>query len=159
MEHLDIAERAASLVEPILSPLGLELVNIEYKRVGRSAVLRVYIDREGGITLDDCADVSRELSVQLDVEDFITGRYTLEVSSPGLDRPLCKPSDFIRFTGKLAKIHTKQLFSDDMGNRRKTFLGHLVGVEGDSVRLKLVEGQSAVIPMELISKANLEYEF
>lgn len=155
----DICERVSAIALPILEALGLELVDIEFKRSGREAVLRLFIDKEGGVTLDDCADVSRELSLVLDVEDFIPGHYSLEVSSPGLDRPLKTPADYERFAGRLVKIRTYEPFCDDDGNKRKTFLGTLVGLSDGVVRMKLTEGQTAAIPMERIAKANLEFEF
>lgn len=88
---------------PILESMGIELVDIEFGRVGRDAVLRLFIDKDGGVMLDDCANVSRELSLILDVEDVIACNYTLEVSSPGLDRPLKKPADYERFSGRLSE--------------------------------------------------------
>src|ERR1035437_8539874 len=94
------------IVMPILDSMGLELVDIEFGRVGRDPLLRLYIDKNGGITLEQCAEVSRELSLILDVEDAISSNYTLEVSSPGLDRPLKKQSDYERFAGRLIKVRT-----------------------------------------------------
>lgn len=159
LQKNDICERVSAVARPILESLRLELVEIEFKRGGRESVLRLFIDREGGVTLDDCADVSRELSAILDVEDFIPGHYNLEVSSPGLDRPLKTPADYERFTGRLVKVRTYEPFPDDAGNRRKTFLGTLLGLADGVVRMKLTEGQGAAIPLERIAKANLEFEF
>jgi len=121
-------------------------------------VLRLFIDREGGVTLEDCAAVSRELSEILDVEDFIAEHYTIEVSSPGLNRPLKKPADYQRYQGRLIKIKTFELLADEKGNPRKTFLGELQGLEEGVVKIKLTEGQTAAIPLEKIAKANLEFE-
>jgi len=148
-----------ALVQPILDSMQLELVELEFVRVGRDAVLRLFIDKDGGITLDDCAEVSRELSAILDVEDIISVNYTLEVSSPGLDRPLKKTQDYERYAGRLVKIRTYEPFLDDAGNKRKTFLGTLEGLVDGSVRITLTEGQSASIPLERVAKANLEFEF
>jgi ribosome maturation factor RimP len=159
MAKIDIAARVTELAQPLAASLGLELVEVEYKQEGRQMVLRLFIDREGGVTLDDCAGVSRELSEILDVEDFIQGHYNLEVSSPGLNRPLKTPADYERFTGRLVKIRTFEPMPDDAGNKRKTFLGELLGVENGAVRLKLTEGQTAGIPLEKVAKANLEFEF
>jgi ribosome maturation factor RimP len=155
----DICGRVEAIVRPILETLRLELVEIEFKRTGREAVLRLFIDKEGGVMLDDCADVSRELSLILDVEDFIPCAYTMEVSSPGLDRPLKTPADYERFAGRLIKVRTYEPFSDDDGNKRKTFLGTLEGLVDGVVRMKLTEGQTAAIPLERVAKANLEFEF
>jgi len=159
MTQTDIASRMAEIAGPLVSSLGLELVEIEYKREGRAMVLRLYVDREGGVTLDDCTKVSRELSEILDVEDFIRGYYTLEVSSPGLNRPLTRESDYARYTGRLVKIRTRELLPDDAGNPRKTFTGELLGLDNGIVRLKLNEGQTAGIPFDKVAKANLEFEF
>ncbi|MSM38335.1 MAG: ribosome maturation factor RimP [Geobacter sp.] len=158
MAQMTVAERVTALAEPLLASLGLELVELEYKRFGRSMVLRLFIDRPGGVTLDDCASVSRELSQVLDVEDFIREFYTLEVSSPGLDRPLKKESDYLRYTGRLVKLRTFELLPDDAGNMRKTFVGTLLGLDDGMVRLTLQEGQSASLPLGKIAKANLEFE-
>ena len=144
---------------PILDSMGLELVDIEFGRVGRDAVLRLFIDKDGGITLDDCANVSRELSLTLDVEDVISSHYSLEVSSPGLDRPLKKLSDYERFAGRLIRVRTYEPLPDDKGNKRKTFLGKLDGLVDGVVKMTLAEGQTASIPLERVAKANLEFEF
>jgi len=143
---------------PILESMGLELVDIEFGKVGRDAILRLFIDKEGGIMLDDCANVSHELSMILDVEDAISCNYTLEVSSPGLDRPLKKPSDYERFSGRLIKVRTYEPLQDDKGNKRKTFLGKLEGLFDGVIRMTLTEGQSASIPLDRVAKANLEFE-
>ncbi|HEX9022464.1 MAG TPA: ribosome maturation factor RimP [Geobacteraceae bacterium] len=159
MARIDVAARVKELAEPLAASLGLELVEVEYRQEGGRMVLRLFIDREGGVTLDDCAAVSRELAEILDVEDFIHSRYSLEVSSPGLDRPLRRAEDYQRFTGRLVKIRTFELLQDDEGNRRKTFTGELLGLKGGIVRLRLKEGQTAGIPLEKVAKANLEFEF
>ena len=154
----DTCTIVTGFAQPILESMGLELVDIEYGRVGRDALLRLFIDKEGGIMLDDCAEFSRELSMVLDVEDAIACNYTLEVSSPGLDRPLKKPSDYDRFAGRLIKVRTYEPFCDDGGNKRKTFLGKLEGLVNGVVIMKLTEGQTASIPIERVAKANLEFE-
>lgn len=159
MAAVDVASRIAALAEPLVASLGMELVDLEYRREGREMVLRLYIDREGGVTLDDCAAVSRELSTLLDVEDAIPGHYNLEVSSPGLNRPLKKEADYRRYQGRLVKVRTFELLTDDAGNKRKTFSGEIIGLEEGVVRLRLTEGQTAGIPLAKIAKANLEFEF
>jgi ribosome maturation factor RimP len=154
----DTCTVVSAIAEPILESMGLELVDIEFGRVGPDAVLRLFIDKEGGVMLDDCAGLSRELSMVLDVEDVISCNYTLEVSSPGLDRPLKKQADYDRFAGRLIKIRTYQPFLDDSGNKRKTFLGKLEGLVGGVVKMTLTEGQTASIPLDQVAKANLEFE-
>ena len=161
MAKVDAAERITEIAEQILAPLGLGLVDLEYKREGRDMVVRLFIENEneGGITLDLCSAVSRELSDILDVEDFLPEHYTLEVSSPGICRPLKKIADYQRFQGHLVKIRTFETIADDAGNKRKTFTGKLVGIEGGAVNVALTEGQHALIPLEKVAKANLEFEF
>ena len=159
MAQANVVEQVTEIAERLASSLGMELVEVEYKREGRAMVLRVYLDREGGVTLDDCSAVSRELSEILDVEDIVPGHYTLEVSSPGLNRPLKKADDYERYTGRLVRVKTFELLPDDAGNPRKTFTGELLGLDNGIVRLKLTEGQTAGIPLDKVAKANLEFEF
>jgi ribosome maturation factor RimP len=159
MAAQDIVGQVTFLAQPILDSMGLELVDLEFQRQGRNHILRLYIDKPEGVTLDDCADLSRELSLVLDVEDTIPGQYSLEVSSPGLNRPLKKLEDYIKFTGRLAEIKTVELMADEKGSRRKTFLGTIKSVEDQVIVMHLKEGAMARIPLEQIAKANLEFEF
>ncbi len=159
MAKVDVASKVTDLASSLLTSLGMELVDLEYKREGRDMVLRLFIDKDGGITLDDCASVNRELSEILDVEDFIQENYSLEVSSPGVCRPLKKPEDYRRYTGRLVKIRTFEMLPDDAGNKRKTFLGILRGLSDDMALVDLNEGQHAAIPLGKVAKANLEFEF
>lgn len=154
--------RIQQLAEPILQEMGMELVDLEFKREGRSWLLRFYIDKEGGVTLDDCADFSREIDTVLEIEDLIAASYRLEVSSPGLDRPLKKPEDYQRFAGRLVKVKTcERIDPDARGHLRKTFVGELLGLERGMVRIRQNDrkGGVAEIPLEGIEKANLEYDF
>jgi ribosome maturation factor RimP len=155
---MDITEQIEALARPMAASLGVELVELEYKREGRHMVLRLFIDKDGGVSLDDCSAVSRELAAVLDIEDIIPDKYTLEVSSPGLNRPLKTRSHYESYTGRLVKIKTFETLPDDAGNLRKTFLGELLGISGDLIRLKLQEGQTASIPFAAVAKANLEFE-
>jgi len=147
---LDGVRQAA---EPILKAYGLELVDVEYQRESQGWVLRVLLDREGGVTIDDCAQVSRELGTVLDVRELIPNPYVLEVSSPGLTRPLKKPEDFQKYRNHLVKVKTFEPLEG-----RKNFKGTLLGLEGDLVRV-VVDGQDYEIPLKSIAKANLEIEF
>lgn len=158
MAKIDLVERIKEIALPLLDSLGIELVELEYRKEGHGMVLRLFIDKPGGIMLDDCAAVSRELSELLDVEEVIDGYYNLEVSSPGLNRPLTKAADYERYVGRLVKIRTFEMLADAAGNRRKTFLGELLGLSDGIVSLKLVEGQAAAVPLDKIAKANLEFE-
>ena len=157
-----VTEQIEELVQPILDDLGLELVDLVYQRENRGWVLRFFLDHEGGITLDQCAEASREISAILDVEDVIDTAYTLEVSSPGLDRPLKKAADYQRFAGQMAKIKTLVAIDPDQrGRSRKTFAGTLDGLDGENVLLTLKEKSAAQvrIPLGQIESAHLEYEF
>ena len=150
------------LITPILTDFALELVDLELKGEGRRQLLRIFIDKPGGVTLDDCAEVSREISALFEVEDPFDGAYILEVSSPGLDRPLKKLQDFERFTGRMVKLRTLRLLDpDDRGHQRKTFVGELLGVDGTQIRLRQSDrrGGEISIAFETIDKANLELDF
>lgn len=160
MAKVDVVERVTEIVAEVGAPLGIELVDLEYKREGRDMVVRVFLEkREGGINLDDCAEVSRQLSDILDVEDFMPERYTLEVSSPGICRPLKKVADYERFLGHLIKVKTFEMLADDAGNKRKTFTGKLAGITDGVISIDLTEGQHASVPLDKVAKANLEFEF
>jgi ribosome maturation factor RimP len=156
-----LIEKIEELVQPIMDDLNCELVDVEYQREQRGWVLRFFLDKEGGINLDECAEASREISSLLDVEDIIGTAYNLEVSSPGVERPLKKLADFERFSGELAKIRTlDSIDPDDSGRKRKTFVGTLAGIDGEEVLIALKKNTSAVpIRFQLIEKANLKFEF
>jgi ribosome maturation factor RimP len=157
-----LVEQIETLVQPILDDLQLELVDLVYQRENRGWVLRFFLDKEGGINLDDCAEASREISALLDVEELIDTAYNLEVSSPGLDRPLKKAQDFERFAGQQVKIKTLvPIDPDGRGRNRKSFLGTLDGLQGNQVLVTLKEKTvvQIAIPMDQIAAANLEYEF
>jgi ribosome maturation factor RimP len=126
-------EKVREIVERVARDLGLEVVEIEFRGGGKARMLRIFIDKEGGVTHDDCANVSNEVSTILDVEDVVPGAsYTLEVSSPGLDRKLSKPADFERFTGSLVKLSTRELHD---GNRH--FEGRLESFADGKLKLDL----------------------
>ena len=158
----DSQTKIETLVMPILDDLGYELVDLQLQQDGRQLAVRIFIDKPDGITLDNCVAVSREVSAILEIEDPIRSAYRLEVSSPGLDRPLKKAADFERFAGQKIKLKTLRLLDPDQrGNTRKTFVGTLLGLEGDNVRLEQSDkpGGLALIPLVEIDKANLEEEF
>lgn len=162
MNTESLIERVQQLITPILDECGMELVDLEFKREGRDWFLRLFIDKDGGVTLDDCADVSREVGSLLEVEDPIQSAYRLEVSSPGLDRPLKKAADYERFRGKLVKIRTyEKLDPDGRGHERKTFVGILLGLEDGIVSIEQNDKKGGVASFALsaIAKANLEFEF
>ena len=149
----EVVERIRTVAEPILAERGLELVEVEFQREGRGWILRLYMDRAGGVTLGDCQQVSEELGDHLDVEDLIDHPYHLEVSSPGLDRPLTREADFLRYAGKAVRITTHEAVEG-----QRNFRGRLAGLEDGMVLLDLAEGRRVRIPRGLIAKARLEIE-
>lgn len=162
MTQANLLDKIQRLLAPILTDLGLEGVDLEYLREGRELVLRVFIDKPGGVTLDDCAEVSREFGTVLEIENLIPGAYRLEVSSPGIDRALKRPEDFRRFAGERIKLKTQeQIDPDGRGQLRKTFGGRLLGLDGETVRVLQLDkkGGEVAIPLEAIVKANLDPEF
>lgn len=145
-----VVDKVRDFLESLLPSMGLELFDVEFRREGHGWVLRVYIDCESGVSLDHCSDVSRELGRYLDVEDFIENAYHLEISSPGLERPLRSIQDFIRFCGKSAKVKLH-----DALDGRKTLEGTIDVVEDDKISLKLADGSSVQFTFEMINKARL----
>ena len=147
--------RLRELLEPSVDALGYELVQLEFS----SGVLRVYIDAPGGIRVDDCAKVSRRLSAVLDADDAVDAEYSLEVSSPGLDRPLVRPAHFQRFCGHLARIVMKRNAPDFPGlAQRRKFCGRLVEASEHCVVLE-VDGESVELAYADIDSARLEPTF
>jgi len=162
MDFQDVTEKIRRLVEPVIGERGLELVDLELRLEGRTRVLRVFIDKSGGVTLDDCVEVSRDIDPILDVEDLISSTYRLEVSSPGLDRPLKKPGDFLKFKGERVKVKTRDKCDPDQrGHARKTFFGRLIGLEDDHVLVEQLDRKGGVVrlPLENIDQARLDPEF
>jgi len=150
------------IIEPALEAMGYELVDLEYRREERGWVVRLFIDSENGVNLDDCAAVSRELGVLLEVEDPVPHAYNLEVSSPGMDRILKKEKDFLRFSGERIKLKTMEpMDPDNRGHLRKTFVGKLIGFDSGAVKLESSEGSGAEFSIELsmVERANLDPEF
>lgn len=150
------------MLAPVAEDLGYELIGVEYLP-GSRACVRLYIDRLGGVNVDDCATMSRAVSALLDVEDPIPGKYTLEVSSPGLDRPLFKLDDFSRYAGQRARIRMQNPLPGTApavpgGRPQRNFLGLLKGVEGQDVLLETETGEVR-LPYADIDKAHLEPEF
>jgi ribosome maturation factor RimP len=148
----EILEWVRGMVDPILFDEGMELVDMEYRRESKGWVLRLILDKEGGVTLDDCTRVSQEVGRNLDVEDFIQTPYTLEVSSPGLTRPLKTEKDFMKYCNHLIKVKTV----DPIENRRQ-FKGKLLSVSGGRIEIK-GEGGVFQISLSNVAKANLEIE-
>ncbi len=149
----EVIKNVWELAEPVVVSLGLELVEVEFQRERQGWVLRLYIDKPGGVTIGDCARVSEILGDLLDAKDFIHHAYHLEVSSPGVDRPLRKREDFERFAGDKVKIQLKEPLEG-----RRNFTGLLRGIEGEDILLE-VEGKLWRLPRSQVKKANIKYEF
>lgn len=145
-----VIDTVQSFLQTLLPTLGLELFDIQFRREGQGWVLRVFIDAESGVTLNHCSDVSRELGNYLDVEDCIEHAYHLEVSSPGLERPLRSIQDFLRFTGKTARV---KLHHEIAGE--KIFEGVIEVVSDGQIHLRLADGSVAGFTLEMINKARL----
>jgi len=149
----EIIAKIKELVRPMADEMGLELVDVEYKTGGD--FLRVFIDRPGqGVAMEDCSGLSRRISTELDANDPITHPYRLEVSSPGLDRPLKRAEDFIRYAGQPAKVVISQPL-----NGQNTFIGHIGEVQSGMVKINLKDLESVWLPLAQIKKARLEVEF
>jgi len=150
-----IKEKVEELASKIASDHGVEVVDVEYKKEGGRWYLRVFIDKEGGVTLGDCQVVSEELSALLDIYDLISHRYILEVSSPGLTRPLVKERDYERAVGKLVKIRTRTPIRG-----RSVWVGVIKSFSSGEVVLSIKKGKDElIIPLSKITKANLEIDF
>lgn len=139
-----------ALCEPVVESMGYELVGVEFHASEHHGIFRLYIDHGNGITADDCAAVSRQISALLDVEDPIAQAYDLEVSSPGINRPLFKVSDYERFTGLKAKIKLAVAL-----NGRKNFSGVLQGIGENNQVLIIIDSETFELPFHDIAKANL----
>jgi ribosome maturation factor RimP len=141
------------LCEPVTESYGLELVQVQYRREDHGWVLRILVDRPGGVSVDECGSLSREVSDLLDVEDFIDTSYNLEVSSPGLDRPLTKPEDFERFAGQEITVKTASPVDG-----RRNFKGILEGIQDEVVMIES-DGKKYELNWSLVLKANLVPNF
>ena len=150
-----VQDRLQAMIEPLVESLGYELVLLEFSPHKGSAMVRLFIDAPGGITLGDCEKVSREVEGVLDVEDPIPQNYRLEVSSPGLDRPLVKPAHYERFAGSMAKV---QLIAPKNGRRK--FQGVLKGLKDGQVVLDTADAGTVELAMDQIERARLvpDYE-
>jgi ribosome maturation factor RimP len=148
-----VVKRVWEITEPLIEHEGMEIVDIDYRREGRGTVLRFYLDREGGVSLDDLAPLSRRLGDVLDAHDVIPGAYTLEVSSPGINRRLRKADHFRRFIGKKVRVRTGNPIAG-----RRTFVGALRAVEAGGVVVGSDE-DAQFIRFDDITQANYEHEF
>jgi ribosome maturation factor RimP len=147
---LSNVESIQALIEPSVEALGFELWGLELVAQGRFSTLRIYIESAKGITVDDCAEVSHQVSGIMDVEDPITNQYTLEVSSPGVDRPLFKQAHYEQHIGQFLRVRLHSPFDG-----RRKFAGVLMGLEADEIVL-LVDQEEYLLPIDAIDKAALD---
>lgn len=142
-------ERLIELIQPIVESFGYIFWGLEYIGQGQNSVLRIYIDHENGISVDDCAKVSHQVSAVMDVEDPISSNYSLEVSSPGVDRLLFVEAHFVRYRGQTIEVKLHQAFDG-----RRKFKGILNGVDGDDVLL-IIDQEEFLLPIDQIDKARI----
>ena len=157
----DVVEQVRALAGRVAASYGLDVFDVQFRREGPGLVLRVQIDRPGpaataeeSVSIDDCAQVSRDLSAILDVDDVVPGAYTLEVSSPGLDRPLRHADDYRRFSGRRAKLVMREAVDG-----QSFFKGTLRGVDSGEVLIDADDGRRHRVPIGVITRAHLEVEF
>jgi ribosome maturation factor RimP len=151
----DVASKIEEVARRVAEPEGLEIVEVEVKGGGGSRLIRISIDKPEGVTHGDCELVSHQVGTIMDVEDTVPGgRYTLEVSSPGLERKLLKPQDYQRFQGRKARISLR-----DPLDGRRNWEGALAGFENGEVALETTPGTTVRFPFERIQKANLKFEW
>jgi len=154
MKNIDeLGDKIKKIIEPVINTGGIELYDIEFNRMRGKGLLRVFIEKEGGVTIEDCGRISREIEAVLDVEDPIPFSYVLEVSSPGLDRPLKKLEDFNRYSGNMVRVTTLEPVDN-----QTFFIGTIDKVENDEISLLLPKNRQVIIPFKNISKARLEVE-
>jgi len=148
-----LEQKLGNLTTDTIEAMGCELVGIECQRAGRYLTVRLFIDKEGGVTVEDCADVSRQVSAVLDVEDPIADKYNLEVSSPGLDRPLFTLAQYTRYVGQEIVVHLRIPVAD-----RRKWQGELAKIENDMITL-ILDKQEQVLAFGNIQKANVVAKF
>lgn len=153
MDKAGIEKKLAELAGAATKRLGLELVHVEAAGTAKNLAVRVFIDKQGGVSIEECAEVSRELGEKLEEKDLIPTAYVLEVSSPGLDRPLYSLKDFEKFSGSLAKVRTHQPIDG-----QRNFSGKIVRVEKDEVVFDDKTSGEVRLPYALVAKANLEVD-
>jgi ribosome maturation factor RimP len=153
MENSLITERVRQIAERVAADRGVELVHVNLSGTKREALVRIFIDKDGGVTLDDCSQFSRDIEEVMDVEDPIPSRYVLEVSSPGIERELYTLGDFERFMGRLARVKLKTELDG-----QKNFVGRIVGVDGQAVTLDDRTRGAISFDHSDVAKANLKID-
>ena len=157
----DVVGRIRTIAERVAAGYGLEIFEVQFRREAPGMVLRIQIDRPGpaataeeSVSVDDCANVSRDLSAILDVEDVVPTAYTLEVSSPGLDRPLRRADDYSRFSGRRARVVMREKVDG-----QTFFLGRLAGLDGDTILIDGDDHKRHRLPLGAVTRAKLEVDF
>jgi ribosome maturation factor RimP len=153
MDKLQVSEKVREIAERIAAENGLDIVHVDVAGGDRSPAVRIFIDKPAGVTHEDCSLISHHVGTILDVEDFIPSAYTLEVSSPGLERELFNLKDYEKYAGHLAKLKTRQPI-----NNQRNFRGKIVGVEGENVIFEDKTSGQVTVPFDLIAKTNLEID-
>jgi ribosome maturation factor RimP len=153
MASSSVEDRVQAIAERVAIDHGLELVHAEVAGPDNKPIVRIFIDKPNGVTHEDCSEVSLHVGTVLDVEDFIHASYTLEVSSPGIERGLYKRQDYERFTGSLAKMRTRKPV-----NGQRNFRGRLLGIDGEDILFEDRTSGRVRVPFEVVAKANLEMD-
>jgi ribosome maturation factor RimP len=153
MASTSVADRVQAIAERVAIDHGVELVHAEVAGPDNKPIVRIFIDKPNGVTHQDCSEVSLHVGTILDVEDFIHASYTLEVSSPGIERGLYKRQDYERFAGSAAKMRTRKPV-----NGQRNFRGRLLGIDGEDILFEDRTSGRVRIPFEVIAKANLEMD-
>jgi len=148
-----IEERVREIAESVAIDHGLELVHVEVAGPDQKPIVRIFIDKPNGVTHEDCSEVSLHIGTIFDVEDFIHSAYTLEVSSPGLERGLYKRADYEKFAGRLARMKTQTPISG-----QRNFRGRLLGIDGDEILFEDRTSGRVRVPLNTVAKANLELD-
>lgn len=154
MDTENLIRQIEGIIRPVIESEGIELFDLKFLKGGKQSFLRIFIDKEGGVTLDDCQNVSTQVGAILDVEDIIDCHYILEVSSPGLDRPLKKKEDFLKHKGETIRL---SLFSSL--NDKKKFTGKIIDFKTDTLTLEVKKDGNINIPYDMIKEAKLEIDF
>jgi len=153
MASSSVEDRVQAIAERVAIDHGLELVHAEVAGPDNKPIVRIFIDKPNGVTHEDCSEVSLHVGTVLDVEDFIHASYTLEVSSPGIERGLYKRQDYERFAGSLAKLRTRKPV-----NGQRNFRGRLLGIDGEDILFEDRTSGRVRVPFEVVAKANLEMD-
>ena len=153
MASSSVADRVQAIAERVAIDHGLELVHAEVAGPDNKPIVRIFIDKPNGVTHQDCSEVSLHVGTVLDVEDFIHASYTLEVSSPGIERGLYKRQDYERFVGSLAKMRTRKPV-----NGQRNFRGRLLGIDGEDILIEDRTSGRVRVPFEVVAKASLEMD-